>query len=103
MTKQKLIHAAIATAVTVGMGLTAMQATAAATSSKAMEKCYGVADVGKNDCGTATHACAGQAKIKNDPNEWMLVAKGTCIKMHGSLTAGGKTKPVDKKTDTKSK
>jgi hypothetical protein len=26
------------------------------------EKCYGVAKAGQNDCGTATHSCAGKAK-----------------------------------------
>ena len=102
MTKQKLIHAAIVTAITVGMGLTAIQATAA-TNGKAMEKCYGVAKAGQNDCGTATHACSGQAKVNNDPNEWKLVPTGTCKKMHGSLTPGSETNTAAKKTDAKSK
>ena len=53
---------------------------------KGSEKCYGVAKAGKNDCGTATHACAGLAKKDNLPDEWKYVAKGTCKNMKG-LTA----------------
>jgi uncharacterized membrane protein len=49
------------------------------------EKCYGVAKAGQNDCGTATHGCAGMANADSDPAEWKFVAKGTCLK------AGGKT------------
>jgi uncharacterized membrane protein len=58
---------------------------------KDTEKCYGVAMAGKNDCGTAKHACAGQgAKVDKDPSEWKYVAKGTCEKMGGMLKMGGK-------------
>ena len=51
------------------------------------EKCYGVAKAGQNDCGTATHTCAGKAKKDNMPEEWKMVPKGTCAK------TGGKTEP----------
>lgn len=50
------------------------------------EKCYGVAEAGKNDCGTASHSCAGQAATAKDPSEWVKVPKGTCEKMGGKLT-----------------
>ena len=55
----------------------------------AMEKCYGVAKAGKNDCATpnGSHSCAGQARKDNDPVEWKYVAKGTCTKMGGKTTA----------------
>ena len=49
------------------------------------EKCFGVAKKGQNDCGTAKHSCAGQATADNAPEEWKLVAKGTCLKMKGTL------------------
>jgi uncharacterized membrane protein len=49
------------------------------------EKCYGVAKAGQNDCGTATHGCAGQAAIDNDPAEWRSVPKGSCEKAGGKL------------------
>ncbi|TFW29588.1 BufA1 family periplasmic bufferin-type metallophore [Massilia horti] len=51
------------------------------------EKCYGVAKAGQNDCGTATHGCAGAAKTDNDPAEWKFVAKGTCERAGGKLGA----------------
>jgi uncharacterized membrane protein len=50
------------------------------------EKCYGVAKVGQNDCGTATHGCAGQAAVDNDPAEWRSVPKGSCEKGGGKLS-----------------
>jgi uncharacterized membrane protein len=49
------------------------------------EKCYGVAKAGQNDCGTATHSCAGQARKDKAPDEWKYVAKGTCEKLGGKL------------------
>jgi uncharacterized membrane protein len=52
------------------------------------EKCYGIAQAGKNDCSTRKHSCAGQAKTNNDPSDWKAVAKGTCQTMGGQLTAG---------------
>jgi len=51
------------------------------------ERCYGVAKVGQNDCGTATHGCAGAARIDNDPAEWKQVPKGSCEKAGGKLSA----------------
>jgi uncharacterized membrane protein len=51
------------------------------------EKCQGLVKAGMNDCGTSKHACAGMAKVDNDPEEWVYVPKGTCEKM-----AGGKVK-----------
>ncbi len=67
------------------------------------EACYGVAKAGQNDCGTATHGCAGVAKVDNDPNEWKFVAKGTCTKLGGALEAGkaGQDKADPAKTEPK--
>ena len=55
---------------------------------KDMEKCYGVAKKGANDCGNlqGTHSCGNKAKVDNDPGEWKHVAKGTCKKMEGGMT-----------------
>jgi uncharacterized membrane protein len=50
------------------------------------EKCYGVAKAGQNECGTATHGCAGQAAVDKDPAEWRSVPKGSCEKSGGKLT-----------------
>lgn len=58
----------------------------------AMEKCYGVAKAGHNDCkaGAGT-TCAGTSKIDYDGKAFKEVPKGTCVTMttpkgHGSLT-----------------
>lgn len=61
-----------------------------------MEKCFGVALAGQNDCkaGPGT-SCAGTAKKDYQGNAWKHVAKGTCTKMksptsptgHGQLEA----------------
>lgn len=51
-----------------------------------MERCYGVAKAGKNDCGAATHACAAQSTKAGDPNEWLYLPKGTCQKIVGGVT-----------------
>ncbi|KIA80201.1 BufA1 family periplasmic bufferin-type metallophore [Chromobacterium amazonense] len=67
----------------------AMGALSAAPASAAdKEKCYGIAQAGKNDCASAsgTHSCAGQAKVDKDPGDWKYVAKGSCEKMGGSTT-----------------
>lgn len=61
------------------------------------EICFGVAKAGQNDCGTATHGCAGMAATDNDPAEWKFVAKGTCTKL------GGKPKADPQAKDDKSK
>jgi uncharacterized membrane protein len=47
------------------------------------EKCYGVAQAGKNDCATATHSCAGTATKAADPASWIYVPTGTCDKIAG--------------------
>jgi uncharacterized membrane protein len=48
-----------------------------------MEKCYGVAKAGKNDCAGATHACAGQSKADNNGKEFLSLPKGTCERLVG--------------------
>ena len=51
----------------------------AAKAKPEMEKCYGVALAGKNDCkaGAGT-TCAGTAKADYQGNSWKNVPKGTC-------------------------
>lgn len=61
---------------------------AAAQMAPDLEKCYGIAKSGKNDCANAKHACQTQGSKDRDPAEWMLVIKGSCEKISGaSLTA----------------
>lgn len=53
------------------------------------DKCFGIAKAGANDCASASgsHSCAGQAKRDNAAGDWKYVAKGTCEKMGGKLSA----------------
>ena len=67
-----------------GLALTAGVATTLASSPAAaqrapMEKCYGVAKAGENDCaaGPGT-SCAGTSTRDYQGNAWKLVKKGTC-------------------------
>lgn len=66
--------------------------TAKAVKSGKMEKCYGVALKGKNDCyaGPGT-TCAGTSTVDYQGNAYRLVATGTCTTIDtpngkGSLT-----------------
>lgn len=52
-----------------------------------MEKCYGIAKKGMNDCGTANHQCAGESKQDADKNEWIHMPTGLCKKIVGGSTA----------------
>jgi uncharacterized membrane protein len=55
---------------------------------KDMEKCYGIAEAGKNDCQTATSSCAGTATEDRQADAWIYLPKGTCDKI-----AGGSLEP----------
>jgi uncharacterized membrane protein len=70
------------------MGLVSGNAMAA---DQNMEKCFGIAKAGHNDCSSnkSAHACAGQATKNNDPMDFVAVPKGTCDKI-----AGGSTEPA---------
>ena len=47
-----------------------------------MEKCYGVALKGHNDCAAgAGTSCAGTSKVDYDRTIWKYVPKGTCETM----------------------
>ncbi|MGE7138837.1 DUF2282 domain-containing protein [Luteibacter sp. NPDC031894] len=60
----------------------------------AMEKCWGIAKAGQNDCAAGPGTtCAGTAKADYQKNAWKLVPAGTCTsiatpKGHGSLSKG---------------
>lgn len=58
---------------------------AQAADARQKEKCYGISKPGTNDCAnlSGSHACAGQSKTLNAPDEWAYVAKGTCALIGG--------------------
>lgn len=59
-----------------------------------MEKCYGIAKAGKNDCaaGPGT-SCAGTSKRDYQGNSWKLVPIGTCTKIE-TPKGKGSLKPI---------
>jgi uncharacterized membrane protein len=81
-------------AATLALGLAAIAGSAHADEAKKpMEKCYGVAKAGQNDCAAgAGTSCAGTSKTDYQGNAWKLVDKDTCVtiktpKGHGTLEA----------------
>ena len=85
-TKALMMSAAVGGLVALGAVSTA--AVAADEDKAAMEKCYGVAKAGQNDCAGKAHACAGQSKADADGGEFISVPKGTCEKLvNGSTSA----------------
>lgn len=84
--RQAMIAAALASVCAANAAVAADQPM---TGSKVdQEKCYGVAKAGQNDCATATHGCANQAKSDKGATDWKFVAKGTCEKLGGKLATG---------------
>jgi uncharacterized membrane protein len=82
-TKTALLSTAIGSLL--ALSLTSVSAYAADDAN--MEKCYGIAQAGKNDCAGPTHACAGQSKTTSG-KEWIKLPKGTCERIvGGSLSA----------------
>lgn len=87
MTTALSLTASLATALTLAAGQAAAEGE--------MEKCYGVAMAGQNDCaaGPGT-SCAGTATKNYQGNAWKLVPTGTCTTMqtpHGM----GSLEPVE--------
>ena len=82
------LAAVLLTSIATGLAAGAAHAQSA---DKPMEKCYGVALAGKNDCkaGAGT-TCAGTSHADYQKNSWKLVPAGTCAKIktpagYGSL------------------
>jgi uncharacterized membrane protein len=83
---QKTTRTVLALSGLLAVGVAAAPLAHAADAAPAMEKCYGVAKAGKNDCASAGHACAGQSTT-NSGKEWIKVPAGTCERLvGGSLT-----------------
>jgi len=73
------IHAIVASFFVMGVVFTAPAHNASVPGES--EKCYCVARAGQPDCGIGNHDCASLAKVDYDPEEWKMVAKGTCAKV----------------------
>lgn len=75
-----VIRSAVASLLALGVAAASTNALAAKGDN---EKCAGIVKAGKNDCGTSTGACAGNAKVDNDKEAWVYLPKGTCEKIAG--------------------
>ena len=58
-----------------------------------MEKCYGVALAGKNDCAGGSASCAGTSTVDYQGDAFKVVAKGTCAAMKTPFGPGS-LKPI---------
>lgn len=86
-----MLHAIVAGITAVGLTMAATQAMSKNSNEMEMEKCFGIAKIGKNDCALGSHGCANQSKIDGDPESYLNVPKGTCEKIvNGSLMPGQK-------------
>jgi uncharacterized membrane protein len=81
-----LLTSAITGALALGLTTTSVQA----AEKVKMEKCFGISKAGKNDCQTATSACAGTAKMDGQKDAWIFIPKGTCEKIVGGQLASAK-------------
>ncbi len=81
MNRDLLVRSALAGVFVAGVTI----GSSALAQDKGMEKCWGVAKAGQNDCGSKAglHDCAGKSKADNDKGEWKYVAAGTCKTMGG--------------------
>ena len=88
----KVSALAVAGALTAAFSLMPAASTASA---QEMEKCFGVAKAGKNDCAAGPGTtCAGTSTIDDQTNAWLLVPAGTCEKLTGgSLEASDSNIP----------
>jgi uncharacterized membrane protein len=81
-----------ATRVAIAAALAAAIASAAAVvqAQGNMEKCFGVAKAGKNDCQTDHSSCAGTSKMDGQKDAWISVPKGACEKIVGGSLSSSK-------------
>ena len=77
-----LALAALATGAAFAQGQPMNDGKPMADAKPAVEKCYGVAMAGKNDCAAGPGTtCAGTAKMDYQANAWKNVPAGTCTSM----------------------
>ncbi|MDX5359661.1 MAG: DUF2282 domain-containing protein [Rhodobacterales bacterium] len=83
---------AVNTSLVLGASLACALGALATTPAQAqsMEKCFGVAMAGKNDCAAGPGTtCAGTSKVDYQGNAWKLVPAGTCTTMKLPAAADG--------------
>lgn len=79
---QSIVTTALASLIALGS-----QSEAFAAQKKDMEKCYGVAKAGQNDCKTLSNACAGHSAQDGQKDAFIALPKGTCERIAGGSLA----------------
>lgn len=89
MNRSQFLQTAAASVLAMGL-LSALSAAQAA----GMEKCFGIAQAGQNDCASlgGLHACKGQSSATNSPADFRVVAAGTCAQLGGLSEVEAKAK-----------
>jgi uncharacterized membrane protein len=100
MMMKKLPLTTVASGVAAALGLAAATFMHSSAAQEAgMEKCYGIALAGQNDCAAGPGTtCAGTSTIDYQSNAWKLVPQGTCANIetphgNGSLDASNARVP----------
>jgi uncharacterized membrane protein len=84
------LAASIAAALTMAAGHASAQAAN-------MEKCYGIALAGENDCAAGPGTtCSGTSTVDYQGNAWKLVPAGTCVTMEKDGDRMGSLEPLDR-------
>ena len=83
MNKRVIIASALAAAVAAPSFVLAQGGATEAPGVK-LEKCYGIAKAGQNDCSSAgNNTCAGTSKVDADPKAWLNIPEGRCERIVG--------------------
>lgn len=64
-------------------GLVTTETSVAADKKTEMEKCFGIAKAGRNDCATSSSSCAGTSTKDAQKDAYIAIPKGTCSKIAG--------------------
>ena len=83
----KLMGASLAIAVAVAFVEYAQAQTNVPKPAYKYEKCFGIVKAAQNDCFSPANSCGKTSKRDNDPNAWIYVPAGTCVKIVGGSTA----------------
>ncbi|NUU36805.1 DUF2282 domain-containing protein [Pseudomonas sp. C2B4] len=90
MTATPRTLSATALVLALGSALSMAAVSTAAQAGDKMEKCFGVALKGHNDCAAgAGTTCAGSAKTDYQSNAWKLVPEGTCVTLESKTSSTG--------------
>lgn len=68
----------------ISLGALGTQSSALAGEKKDVEKCYGIAKTGQNDCKTLSNACAGHSLQDGQKDAFIALPKGTCERIVGA-------------------